>query len=62
MGLILVVTAVMLVTDWAYRVTFVEFGLVVGFAVFWGIQTADLKTYANREEKHANEPAEPGEQ
>jgi hypothetical protein len=51
MGLVLAVTAVMLVADWAYRVTFVEFGLILGFVVFWGIQTADLKSYANRAEK-----------
>ena len=48
--------AVMLVTGWAYRVTFVEAGLILAFAVFWAIQTSDLKTYANRKEKAAKEP------
>ena len=56
MGLVLLTTAVMLVTGWAYRVTFVEAGLILAFAVFWAIQTSDLKTYANRKEKAAKEP------
>lgn len=60
MGAVLVATAVMLVVDWAYKVTFVEAGLILAFAVFWGIQTADLKAYANRAEKAAEEREAPG--
>jgi hypothetical protein len=37
--------------EWPHWIIGAELALIAQFALFWGIQTADLQGWANREEK-----------